>query len=195
MATRGFLIRFIDIGLIVLFGFLMISDIEAASRVELAGSGDVAEEEAEPEEAPVLVTVEIAADGAFLVEIPSGALPQEDVAGVETDDAPEVGDTSEGAPAEASDSSRADGTSAAGDAVRMRIPDVAALEDALRTAARANDARGRATVVVIEPSPASAVQRTVDVMDVSDRLGLQKSLRMDIQVVAPDSTAGGSGAP
>ena len=36
MATRGFLIRFIDIGLIVLFGFLMISDIDMLSRVDLA---------------------------------------------------------------------------------------------------------------------------------------------------------------
>ena len=38
MATRGFLIRFIDIGLIVLFGFLMISDIDTMSRVDLAGA-------------------------------------------------------------------------------------------------------------------------------------------------------------
>ena len=38
MASRGFLIRFIDIGLIVLFGFLMISEIDASSRVDLAGA-------------------------------------------------------------------------------------------------------------------------------------------------------------
>ena len=40
MASRGFLIRFIDIGLIVLFGFLMISEIENATRVELASAID-----------------------------------------------------------------------------------------------------------------------------------------------------------
>ena len=66
MATRGFLIRFIDIGLIVLFGFLMISDIEASSRVDLAGSADEQEVTVtEPEDGRALLLVEIEPDGAF----------------------------------------------------------------------------------------------------------------------------------
>lgn len=66
MATRGFLIRFIDIGLIVLFGFLMISDIEASSRVELAESaGDEEEMVTALEERRAILVVEIGPDGAF----------------------------------------------------------------------------------------------------------------------------------
>jgi len=70
MASRGFLIRFIDIGLIVLFGFLMISDIDSSSRVELADTR--AEPEASPEEEreQAFVLVEIAADGMYLVSDP-----------------------------------------------------------------------------------------------------------------------------
>ncbi|MDX1494600.1 MAG: hypothetical protein R3253_11100, partial [Longimicrobiales bacterium] len=149
MATRGFLIRFIDIGLIVLFGFLMISDIEASSRVELAGSGDAAEEEVEPEEAPALVVVEIAGDGAFLVGMPA----EVDASG---GDERTGGDVS----SEAADSAADLDAGGMDDVVRLRMTDVTALEDALRTAARTNELRGRSTVVVIEPSPASAVQRT-----------------------------------
>ena len=38
MRSSGFLIRFIDIGLIVLFGFLWISDIDTYSRIDMPGS-------------------------------------------------------------------------------------------------------------------------------------------------------------
>ena len=67
MASRGFLIRFIDIGLIVLFGFLMISDIEASSRVELAVAADEAEVEREEEAERAFLVVEITAEGLFSV--------------------------------------------------------------------------------------------------------------------------------
>ena len=68
MARRGFLIRFIDIGLIVLFGFLMISDIEASSRVELAGAPAEVEEAAEEEEDDrAYIVVEITESSYFRV--------------------------------------------------------------------------------------------------------------------------------
>ena len=71
MASRGFLIRFIDIGLIVLFGFLMISDIDVSSRVELADTSSEPEESVEEEEREqAFVLVEITATGAFLVSDP-----------------------------------------------------------------------------------------------------------------------------
>lgn len=72
MATRGFLIRFIDIGLIVLFGFLMISDIDALSRVDLAGARqDVAEPaEVTPDDERGFIAVDILPDGRFLVSDP-----------------------------------------------------------------------------------------------------------------------------
>lgn len=145
MANRGFLIRFIDIGLIVLFGFLMISDIEAASRVELAGSGEESEEVVEPEEDLAFIVVEIAADGAFLV---GRREPGEDPASPP----------------------------------RTRVTSTDALGAVIADLADQDGAQGLRTVVLIEPHPASEVQRTVDVMDVSDRLGLQKSLQMDIEI-------------
>lgn len=145
MASRGFLIRFIDIGLIVLFGFLMISDIDASSRVDLAGAAP----ESEPLEAPPeedersFIVVEIDPDGRFVVYEPSV-------------------------------------TGAAGEAMVMDSPDALAVALAARSAI--HEASGSETVVLIEPSPASLVQRTVDVMDVCDRIGLPKSLRMDIEI-------------
>lgn len=155
MATRGFLIRFIDIGLIVLFGFLMISDIEAASRVDLAGSPESAEETVEPDAETAYVLVRIAADGAFLVGAPEAAAED-----------------------------------------RVRFETKEALTAALERLSRSDAAAGRETVVLIEPHPASAVQRTVDVMDVADRLGIAKSLQMDIEIVpAPaDSMDAGEGS-
>ena len=83
MASRGFLIRFIDIGLIVLFGFLMISDIDASSRVELADASSV--EEPPLEEAPeerAFVLVEIGPDGAFAVSDPRDTIPPVAASGV-----------------------------------------------------------------------------------------------------------------
>ena len=66
MTSRGFLIRFIDIGLIVLFGFVMISDIENSSQVELSAAADVQTEE-EPEVERAFVTVAIAPNGVFSI--------------------------------------------------------------------------------------------------------------------------------
>lgn len=71
MATRGFLIRFIDVGLIVLFGFLMISDIEVSSHVELAGSAVGVDEEDQRTEPPAVLDVAISPTGAFTVSAPS----------------------------------------------------------------------------------------------------------------------------
>lgn len=67
MATRGFLIRFIDISLIVLFGFVMISDVETSSRVELDPTTDAPEEDQSQAEERAFLTVEIAVDGLFTV--------------------------------------------------------------------------------------------------------------------------------
>lgn len=145
MASRGFLIRFIDIGLIVLFGFLMISDIEASSRVELADSRPDEQEEVEPEEERVraFVLVEIGGDGFFRVSDPA------------VEEAP------------------------------IPVRGSRALEVEL---ARRVDEQADAEVelvILIQPEPASIVQLTVDAMDVADRLGVAKSLRMDIEVAPP----------
>ena len=158
MATRGFLIRFIDIGLIVLFGFLMISDIDASSRVELSGSTPEVVEEERSDEDRAAVLVRIGPTGTYSVADLSGG------ADAEMESVP--------------------GT--------VRGEALAALALRLTGAREAHEGRGLATLVLIEPHPASVVQRTIDVMDLCDRLSLPKSLRMDIQI---EDGPGGVGLP
>lgn len=143
MATRGFLIRFIDIGLIVLFGFLMISDIDAMSRVDLAGARQEVAETAEDDERGFIV-VDILPDGRFLLSDPRDP-----------------------------------------GAVSMGAENLETLTTELVARHRVHTEVGTETVVLIQPDPASPVQFTVDVMDVCDRLGLVKSLQMDIEVASP----------
>ena len=147
MASRGFLIRFIDVGLIVLFGFVMISDIEIASQVELsvaAATADVADEVTER----AFVMVNIAADGRFsIVDSESGDLL----------------------------------------AANVDRPD--ALAELLRFLKQAHAAQNRDLIVFIRPHEDSVVQRTVDVMDVCDRLALGKSLQMDLELRSAEDEA------
>ncbi len=134
MASKGFLIRFIDIGLIVLFGFVMLSDIEVLSQVEMSTGDDSQEEESSIER--TMITVAIGADGAFsLIDFESGSVFASTVAGLD------------------------------------------GLEAMLRQIRDLSAASGRETVVLIQPDDNSIVQRTVDVMDVADRLGVGKSLQ------------------
>ena len=151
MATRGFLIRFIDIGLIVLFGFLMISDIDTLSRVDLAGARqDVAEPADVSEEDPrSFVAVDILPDGRFALSDPRDV------------DAPPAGAAT-----------------------------IEALTDELAARRRIHAGSGTETVVLIRPDPASPVQYTVDVMDVCDRLGIVKSLQMDIDLSGRSEVGG-----
>lgn len=146
MATRGFLIRFIDIGLIVLFGFLMISDIDAMSRVDLAGARqDVADPaEVTEDDDRGFIVVDILPDGRFLLSDPRDP-----------------------------------------DAVVVGVASIETLTAGLAARHRMHVEAGTETVVLIQPDPASAVQFTVDVMDVCDRLGVMKSLQMDIDVAPP----------
>ena len=155
MASRGFLIRFIDIGLIVLFGFLMISDIDATSHVELADALAAAPEPEPPteEDDRGVILVDIAPDGVYTIS--ERGLAGE--AGAEID-APGASTT---------------------------VAGVEALTADLRRRASAHVAEGLETLVMIQPHASSWVQFTVHVMDVCDRLSLTKSLRMDIEVAPP----------
>ena len=67
MVSRGFLIRFIDIGLIVMFGFIQISDIESVAQVELQAAS-TAENGARPVGRPTsVVVVTVSPEGRFAV--------------------------------------------------------------------------------------------------------------------------------
>jgi biopolymer transport protein ExbD len=139
MGGRGYLIRFIDIGLIVMFGFIQISDIVEVTPVDLAAPVAAASAPAAP--ARRVLVVRIGADGAFAAEV-------------------------------------------SGRAFATGLIRVADLEAALRTGLTA--ALDAEVVVVIRPDEASVVQRTVDVMDVCDRLRVRCSLD-----VALERTGGG----
>ncbi len=138
MSSRGFLIRFIDIGLIVLFGFIMISEIENISQVELAAVVE-AEEPEEDEEERAFVTVEIDANGYFVVSDPEAG-----------------GELASGI---------------------VEVETLTGILDRLRLGHERDD---RTMIVLIRPHEDSILQRTVDVMDVCDRLRLAKSLQMDL---------------
>lgn len=57
MAKNGFIIRLIDIAMIILFGFIAISDIKVRAQIKLPANEE--EPQAETEKEPVLIFVEI----------------------------------------------------------------------------------------------------------------------------------------
>lgn len=61
MKRSSFLIRFIDVGLIMLFGFIMISDINLRSQIPLPSSGDGSESEI----IQTLIIISIYRDGSY----------------------------------------------------------------------------------------------------------------------------------
>jgi hypothetical protein len=138
MTSRGFLIRFIDIGLIVLFGFILISDIENLSQVELSRAAETQEVDDDRVER-AFVTVAIAPDGSFAVADP-----------------------------------------ASGDVLAAGVNRIDVLTELLRRVKVENQSMERDLVVLISPHEDSIVQRTVDVMDICDRLGVGKSLQADL---------------
>ena len=66
MQRKGYLIRFIDIGLIILFGFLMISDLTIISQIELPGKSD--EQQETPPENRILLGLTINSEGGFSIK-------------------------------------------------------------------------------------------------------------------------------
>lgn len=143
MVSRGYLIRFIDIGLIVMFGFIQISDIESLAQVELAAArtGPAAADPADAPRARLVVVVGIAPDGRFSVS-----------------------------------------EAASGTVLARELATSALLSATLRSARDSRAGERREVVVIIRPHEASVVQRTVDVMDVCDRLGLRLSLETELVI-------------
>ena len=130
MKKNGFIIRFIDIGLLVLFGFLMISDITTETPITLPGPGPDQPEFSET----ALVFVEIKVDGRF-----------------------DLQDQEQGRRF-------------------RRIANLETLEARLRALQVAYNNRRKGVVVLIKPHPNSKTQRTIDVMDVCQRLGIPRNI-------------------
>ncbi len=143
MVSRGYLIRFIDIGLIVMFGFIQISDIESLAQVELeaARTGPAPVDSTGAPRARVVIVVGIAPDGRFSVS-----------------------------------------AAATGAVFARDLTTTALLSSTLRAERDARVGERREVVVIIRPHEASVVQRTVDVMDVCDRLGLRQSLETELLI-------------
>ena len=135
MNDAGFLIRFIDIGLIILFGFIWVSDITTFTHIDV--SGDEQESKTQKDERLAILEVQVNRGGLFVVaNQESGATECENV--------------------------RRDG-----------------LQRCLSRADQELSQRNKRAVVLIKPSEASAVQHTVDVLDVCQRLGIPKNINKD----------------
>lgn len=69
MRPSGFIIRFIDIGLLLLIGFLMISDLSVDTQIRLPGGES---SDAQPDQQETMVSLEIQADNSFRVRSDDG---------------------------------------------------------------------------------------------------------------------------
>ncbi len=146
MHRRGYLLRFIDLGLIILFGFLMISDITVISQITLPGKSD------EPAELPadesqVFLGVSIDKDGRYQVVNLADKSP-----------------------------------------LHVNINSAEELQFVLSTIDDQNKAEGKVLNILIEPAPESHMQKLVDVLDVCERLAIQKNINTEAVFASPVST-------
>lgn len=132
LSRGGFLIRFIDIGLIILMGFIWISDISAFSHINMPSKSQ--KEATENKMEMVFLDVRVAKGGLFTV----------------------VNQDSKNVPCQQVDRK--------------------ALESCLNTVDQTLRQNKQRPVVLIKPDKASAVQHTVDVLDICDRLGIPKNI-------------------
>lgn len=131
--SSGFLIRFIDIGLILLLGFIGISDISSFTRIEMPNKKPN-QNNTQQQQSPSFLRVKVQRGGSFTVRRID---PEKEVC----------------APAGRK-----------------------ALEKCLRSAQNRIEEKDGKPVVLIKPAEASAVQHTVDVMDICDRLEIPKNI-------------------
>ena len=146
MRRRGYLWRFIDLGLIILFGFLMISDITVISQVTLPGKSD---ESNDPpaEEAITYLGVAIQGNGSY-----------------------EILNLADKSP------------------MHVGINSAEELEFVLKTVKETEAQLGKVINVLIEPAPDSHMQKLVDVLDVCERLAINKNINTESVFQQPISS-------
>ena len=146
MRRRGYLLRFIDLGLIILFGFLMISDITVISQVTLPGKS---EENAEPpaDDAQLFLGIAIQPDGTFQIQDLADKTP-----------------------------------------LHVGINSSEELEFVLNTLKEKQIAEGKILNLLIEPTPESHMQKLVDVLDVCERLSINKNINTESVFRLPTET-------
>jgi len=133
MRRNTFLIRFIDVGLIILFGFVIISDITVRTQIDLGGSDSDQQIEDKL--------------GLFIVSIQQGVYYEL----MSIDMSLRYG----------------------------RYSNVNDLDVALQRMMDELKRNGKVPVALIAPDDQVTIQHMVDVMDICDRIGLQKSLKTD----------------
>ena len=138
MQRRGLIIRFIDIGLLILFGFLMISDLKGTSQLSF-NEGDAQDFFSTLQEDSILLGVEIENDGRLSIR-----------------------DISE---------SRT---------LHQNILSIEELEFLIGTMKNQYAEEGKELSILIEPAPDAQIQYVVHVLDVCDRLGLNKNLNTEV---------------
>ena len=137
MQRRGLIIRFIDIGLLILFGFLMISDLDHSSQIRIPGK---------------LSWDELMTDG-----------EQVQYLGISIKENDDYDITA-----------LAEKQILHGD---LKSPEE--LQFFLKTLKDRYESEGKSLSVLIEPAPDSRMQRLIEVLDVCERLGIQRSINLD----------------
>ena len=138
MQRRGLIIRFIDIGLLILFGFLMISDLKGTSQVSF-NEGSAQDFFSGLQDESILLGVKIENDGRL-----------------------SINDISE---------SRT---------LHQNILSIEELEFLIGTIKNKYAEEGKELSILIEPAPDAQIQYVVHVLDVCDRLGLNKNLNTEV---------------
>lgn len=134
MQRRGIIIRFIDIGLLLLFGFLMISDLKGTSQISF-DEGD-AQTLLESNDAARVVLGVVIGD--------NNELSIRDVKASRT--------------------------------LHDNVLSMEELEFFIQTLNTNYGEQGKSVSILIEPAPDAKIQYVVHVLDICDRLGLDKSI-------------------
>ena len=138
MQRRGLIIRFIDIGLLLLFGFLMISDLDKTSQIRI----------------PDKLTWDQLTSDEDQVHYLGVSVKQNDIYEITDLEEEEV--------------------------LHEEIQSPEELQFMLQTLKDRYDTEGKSLAVLVEPESDSRMQRLIQVLDVCERLGIKRSVNLDL---------------
>ena len=145
MQRRGIVIRFIDIGLLILFGFLMISDLKGTSQISF-DEGDAAAFFSIEEKNNILLGVSVESDNRLSIKDLTNS-----------------------------------------QSLHENILSLEELEFSIETLKIRYNEQGKEVSVLIEPAPDAQIQYVVHILDICDRLGLNKNINTEIVRVQAES--------
>ena len=130
--SGGMIVRLVDLVLILLFGFIGISDIQIKRQIKIPSLKSTQDPQSQEQQENVFLVIEIYADSTYALKIDDQTIA---------------------APATA-----------------------AALRADLRRLMRQFRVENKRALVVINPTPDATMQQTIDVFDICDQEGLNKSI-------------------